>query len=237
MHGDVGIGSGRAANRTCGRGRVYTELHLVRNQGLHAAIVHKEHDYVDRLAADLQSKCPAAEAVKRRSAPPLVRPAGDNALSVLASEAEPGLHHRGNNANAPGMRHDLLRHAFVGRRGDLIKDSSGFVEPISEPFTIAFVLCPAKCSENHECGDKGDKLLHEGPSLCVSVPTALLGPNEYESRKAMAFGQRLLPANQSRPASYSAERRPGNAPEISTNPLNILTASSVAVSNLGLCKT
>src|SRR5690348_1393871 len=154
MHRDVGISSCGSANRTGRGGCIRAKLDLVRHQRLYSTIIHKQHDHINGLTADLQSKSSAAQSVERRSAPTLSGAASNHALTVLRSNPKSSFQHGRNDSDALSMSQYLLWDALIGSGSDFVQDDSRFVEPLSEFCTIAFTK--AHCGQNHGSGDNGD---------------------------------------------------------------------------------
>jgi len=88
---------------------------------LHTAVIHNQHDKVDRFSTELQSPTPPRNGDRSRRAPTGTGAAGRDALAVTGSDNETTLNHRRHNRHAFRLFKNLLWNAFVGRTHDLVE--------------------------------------------------------------------------------------------------------------------
>lgn len=153
-HGDIGHALGEASDRAgCSR-CVRAYLEVAGEQGLHAVLVHHQHDQVNRLSAGLEAEAAAFNAEECGRAPAVGVAAGDHAFTQSGAEDEAALDHGRDNGNAFGRIHDLLRNAAVGRGHHVIEHLCGRLQPFDIFFTI---VGQANCGErkNYESDENG----------------------------------------------------------------------------------
>src|SRR5271165_7365000 len=109
------------SNRTSSCRGFSAKLELAGKQLLYACVIHEQHDEVDRLRACLEAKIPATNRDKRRRAPAVLTPAGDNSASMLAADDESALPHVGNHRDTPGASEHFLRNTLIGRSHNLLQ--------------------------------------------------------------------------------------------------------------------
>jgi hypothetical protein len=168
-HADVGAGLRIASYGTRGGGCIRADLEFIAEKILQAPVVRRDEHQVGTLTADLEAKRTAGKADEDRSAPSVMRAAGDHALAVFGAYDERAFDDPGHHGNACGAASNSVGDGLVGDGHDGVDHISRGIKPVIESGLIV-----SSASSHTKCGDKQKRKdsLHEIPPeslICFAI--------------------------------------------------------------------